>query len=242
MDSTTIRQIRKQFDLSQERFAQLLGVSMQSVRRWENGLAKPLPILSLRLEQLERQASTQVRRGGGVMADKVKDRGRGIGVDFGLGLGGLFKGMGSLMDVLAKMDEEGGQETGRSGTVEAMGGKAKGVYGFSVRLGLGGKPVVERFGNIQETASGAVVAEAREPLVDVLDEEDHILVLAELPGIDEKDIRTRVDGDILEISASTGDRQYEKEILLSSAVDAENVETRYGNGVLEVRLTKVQSD
>jgi len=148
--------------------------------------------------------------------------------------------LGSLMEVLARMDEEGKQEMSRSGTVEAGGGRARGVYGFSVRLGLGGKPVVERFGNIRETASGAVVAETREPLVDILDEGDRVLVVAELPGVDEKDIHVRVDGDILEIAASTGDRQYEKEVFLPSAVDRESVETRYRNGVLEVRLAKVR--
>ncbi len=175
------------------------------------------------------------------MGEENRNRGQGIGLDIGLGLGGLFKGMGSLLEVVDKMAEEGREETSKTGTVEAMGGKVKGVYGFTVRLGLGGKPVVEQFGNIRETPSGAVVTQTREPLVDVLDEGDHILVIAEIPGIEEGDVHVKVEGDILEIAASRGARQYHKEVLLPKAADPEKVETSYRNGILEVRLAKVQS-
>ncbi len=36
-----IKEIRKQFCLSQEEFAKKLGVSFTSVNRWENGQTKP---------------------------------------------------------------------------------------------------------------------------------------------------------------------------------------------------------
>ncbi|MDP3064090.1 MAG: archaeal heat shock protein Hsp20 [Chloroflexota bacterium] len=150
----------------------------------------------------------------------------------------MFKGVGGLLELVARMTEEGKEETTRTGQVEAMGGKVKGVYGFTVKVGLGGKPVVEQFGNIRETPSGAVVAETREPLVDVLDEGDHILVIAEMPGVDEADVRVKVEGDILEIAASTGEREYRKEVLLPSAVDPKSLQSSYRNGVLEIRLAK----
>lgn len=155
-----------------------------------------------------------------------------------MGLGGVFKGIGSLLDLAAKMAQEGREEASGSGEASALGGKLKGVYGFSVRMGLEGRPVVEQFGNIRETATGPVVAESREPLVDVLDEGDHLQVIVELPGIEEKDIRLKVHGDILEMTASTQDRTYEKEVLLPLAVDPESLESSYRNGVLEIRLVK----
>lgn len=241
MEGTSVKEIRRRLGLSQERFAQRLGVSLQTVRRWESGLTRPLPIISLRLRVLEQQAQVQRRRGGPAMGEQVKRRDEGIAVDVGLGLGGLFKGVGSLLDIVTKMAEEGKDETSRTGAVEAMGGKAKGVYGFTVRVGLGGKPVVEQFGNIRETPSGAVVTETREPLVDVLDEGEHILVIAEMPGIEASDVHVKVAGDILEIAASRGARQYHKEVLLPTAASPENVATSYRNGILEVRLAKVQS-
>ncbi len=174
------------------------------------------------------------------MGEETRGRDEGFTMDVGLGLGGLFKGVGSLLEVLSKMAEEGKEETTRMGTIEGLGGRAKGVYGFSVRLGAEGEPVVERFGNIGETPSGAVVAETREPLVDVLDEEEGILVVAEMPGVDEKEIRVRAEGDVLKIMASGGQRRYHKEVLLPSPVDPGRVATSYKNGILEARLTKTK--
>ena len=114
----------------------------------------------------------------------------------------------------------------------------RGVYGFTVTTGLGGKPVVQRFGNIHETDSGPVVAETREPLVDVLDEGDSLAVIAELPGVEESDINLAVEGDILEITASTRDRKYQKEVLLPTLVNPESLESSYRNGVLEINMAK----
>lgn len=168
----------------------------------------------------------------------MSGREEGVKVNVDIGLGGLFKGIGSLLDLVSKIAEEGEAQTSRSGEIEALGGKLKGVYGFSVRTGLGGKPVIEHFGNIQETETGAVVAETREPLVDVLDEGGRLVVIAELPGVEEKDIHLKVEGDILEIVASSKDRKYQKEVLLPSAVDPESLESSYRNGVLEIRLAK----
>ena len=61
---------------------------------------------------------------------------------------------------------------------------------------------------------------------------------AELPGVDESDIHTQVEGDILEITASTQHRKYFKEQLLPAPVDAHSLESSYRNGVLEIRLAK----
>ena len=155
-----------------------------------------------------------------------------------IGFGGLFKGIGNLLDLVSKMAAEGKPETTGAGEIEGLGGALKGVYGFSVRMGLGGSPVIEEFGNIRETEAGPVVAGAREPLVDVLDEGDRVLVVVELPGVEEKDIQLRVAGDILEVSAAGRDRKYHKEVLLSALVDAGSLESAYRNGILEVRLAK----
>jgi HSP20 family protein len=107
-----------------------------------------------------------------------------------------------------------------------------------VKIGLGGKPVIEPFGNIKATERGAVVAEVREPIVDVFDEGDSVLVVAELPGVEESDIHLEVRDDILNLMAEDQDRKYSKEVLLPSAVDADTMESTYKNGVLEIKLAK----
>jgi transcriptional regulator with XRE-family HTH domain len=47
-----VRETRKRLGLTQVQFAQALGVSFQSVNRWENCKTKPLPIV---LKQIESQ-------------------------------------------------------------------------------------------------------------------------------------------------------------------------------------------
>ena len=166
---------------------------------------------------------------------ETRDKG-GAAVE--IGLGGLFKGIGSLLDLVSKMAEEGKEEASRSGEIHGLGGKLKGVYGFSVRVGLGGTPVIEQFGNIRDTDTGPVVAETREPLTDVVEETDRLTVIVELPGVDEKDIQLRAEDDILEMSAASRARKYHKEVLLPAPVDPASLKSAYRNGVLEVTLAK----
>ncbi|MBI2166438.1 MAG: helix-turn-helix domain-containing protein [Chloroflexi bacterium] len=230
-----IRQLRFRLGLSQERFARLLGVSLQSVRRWEAGISRPLPIIELRLEELARQVG-KTSTGGATMTGRQSKPGAGIEIE--LGLGDLFKGLGGLFDLVSRVAEEGAAEETRSGVKDVLGGKGKAVYGFSVRAGLGGRPVIESFGNVRTTEAGSVVEEVREPLVDLFDEGDTLRVVAEIPGVEEKDIRADVRGDILTLAAEARDRKYYKEVLLPSLVEGKDLKQSYRSGILELTLKK----
>jgi HSP20 family protein len=164
-------------------------------------------------------------------------------VNLDLGLGGMFKGLGELLDVisdLADKAESADGEISQSGEfdVKGLGDKARGVYGFSIRSGIGGgAPRVERFGNIRKTEEGPVVADVREPLVDTFDEGGEILIVAELPGVSEAQVQVELKDDILTI-ATSGDRRYAKEILLDAPVEPASLRQTYTNGILELRLQK----
>lgn len=161
---------------------------------------------------------------------------KGLEIDFGLG--GIFKGIGNLIDSFEKVMEEGKEEITETGEIKGFPGKAKGVYGFSVKMGIGGTPVVEKFGNIKETEMGVEVEEAREPLTDVIEEEDKVSVIVEIPGVDEENIKTEIKGDILNIEAHNKERKYAKEILLPCAVEEKYIKSSYKNGILEISFPK----
>jgi len=228
MEDKQIKGLRIELSLSQEKFAQLLGVSLQTVRRWEEGLTKPLPILNLKLEELRKRLEDA----------SMTEQKRKVGGEFEFGFGSLFKGISSLFDLVSKMTEEGEEEYTQTGEIKGLGDRAKGVYGFSVKMGLGGKPVIEQFGNIKATERGAVVDEVREPIADVFDEGEKLVVISELPGVEEKDIHLEVKDDVLNLSAEAKDRKYSKEVLLPSPIDADSMESSYKNGVLEIKLRK----
>ncbi len=165
--------------------------------------------------------------------------------DFGLGkvkLGNIFENLGKLVDFAEKL-KTAGDEIRKEGEFTIPGKKeVKGVYGFSVRMGLdrngASRPVVEPFGNIKKTPKGAIVDETREPLVDVFDEPDGIHIVAEMPGIEGGEIQCEVKGDVVILN---GGKRYSKEIVLSSPVEAEPVEKNYKNGVFELKLKKKTS-
>ena len=172
-------------------------------------------------------------------AGKQKETKEDITID--LGFGGLFKGLGNFLDLVSEMTEEDKQEVTRKGEfrVKGLGEKARGVYGFTIRTGIGGTPKVEPFGNIRSTEEGPVVAEVREPLVDVFDEGEEIVIVAELPGVSQEDIRVEAQDDIVSLE-TTGARKYAKEILLPESVDAPTLTKSYNNGILELRLKKAK--
>jgi HSP20 family protein len=176
------------------------------------------------------------------MTKDKNEKNEGLDIDFGIGrlsLGGLFKGIENLVDLAAKLKDAGGQinkegEIDLSNLKEGM----KGVFGFSVKTAVGGRPVVESFGNVRKTPNGPTVEEEREPLTDVFDEDQEIRVYAEMPGVKQEDIKLDLKEDILDISAQTGDRKYHKEILLPVKVQAETMSFTYNNGILEIKVKK----
>ncbi len=50
-----VKETRKRLGLTQLQFAQTLGVSFQSVNRWERGRTKPLPIILKQIEGMVRE-------------------------------------------------------------------------------------------------------------------------------------------------------------------------------------------
>ena len=173
--------------------------------------------------------------------DKKKEE-EGLDIDFEIGklsFGGLFKGIEKLIGLAAELKEAGG-EIKKEGEIDLGRLKEgmKGVYGFSIKTAVGGKPVVETFGNIKKTPEGPVVEEEREPLTDVFDEKDEVVVIAEIPGVSEDGISVDLKGDILEISAAGKNRKYRKEVLLPVQVKKEALSYTFKNGILEVRIKK----
>lgn len=168
---------------------------------------------------------------------KKNEKDEDLGIDFGLG--GLFKGIEKLIDLAADL-KEAGDEIKKEGEIDFSHLKKgmKGVYGFSIKTMTGGRPVVESFGNIKKTPKGPTVEEEREPLTDVFDEKEEVRVYAEMPGVNEEDIKLDLRGDILDILAKSGDRKYHKEILLPVKVKSETLISSYKNGILEVKIRK----
>jgi HSP20 family protein len=164
--------------------------------------------------------------------------------DIGLNFGGFLGKLGSVMEKLVDLAETG-QTLSRTGELKGLDphGKLRGVYGFSIKTGLGDQGErevkIEPFGNIRRESSGdAVVEDIREPLVDVYEEEDHVLVLAEIPGVSKKDVQLELADDRLTIRAQRGEKRYCKDVSLPETFTQQNMRWECTNGILKIRLDR----
>jgi len=80
--------------------------------------------------------------------------------------------------------------------------------------------------------------EIREPLIEVFDENEHLEVLAELPGVEEKNIQVNISENKIAISATDKNRRYQGETILPTNVETMPQQKTYANGVLKIRLKK----
>jgi HSP20 family protein len=94
------------------------------------------------------------------------------------------------------------------------------------------------------------------PAVDIYETKDDLVVTAELPGVKEKDVHLSIVGDVLSLRGQrvldnqvkeenyhrierwTG--SFERHIQLPIRVQADRVRATYRDGVLEIRLPKVE--
>lgn len=142
----------------------------------------------------------------------------------------MFEEMEEMMRELFERAEKGELEQGKPI-----------VYGWSMRIGPDGKVVVDEFGNTGRKKQGELTDE-REPITDVINEKENIVVICELPGVNKEDIKLSVNEKSVSIKVDTAERKYSKNIRLPATVDIKNVEAHYKNGVLEVRLKKIKED
>jgi len=113
-------------------------------------------------------------------------------------------------------------------------------YGYTMTVGPDGMPVVKQYGNAKPELSPT--SDTREPLVDTLvdDKEKLVKLVAEMPGVEKKDVKIVVDGKIVNIDAENGDKKYHAKVPIQHKVDENSVKASYKNGILEIIFKQVE--
>jgi len=113
------------------------------------------------------------------------------------------------------------------------------VYGYSMTIGPDGKPVVREFGNVKRSGDPLKgITEQREPLIDVVDGDKQVSIIAEIPGVNKEDIEMSVRDRVLTISVDTEQRKYMKELQLPESAEVDGAKSSYNNGILEITFPK----
>lgn len=89
-----------------------------------------------------------------------------------------------------------------------------------------------------QRVSGDKKLKEPKPLIDILEGNDDIAVVAQFAGFNREDLRINVKDQKLILSVATSDRKYRKCLNLPKRVIASTLCTTYKNGVLEIRLKK----
>jgi HSP20 family protein len=159
------------------------------------------------------------------------------------GLDGLFRGIASLLQTANDLAVRAGDDGTPVQVNRAAGvpGALKVSYGASLRVGPRVAPPYRRPRTVRQNARREpIIDDAREPITDVFDEGDHVVVIAELPGVDRAEVSWRVlDGRRLVIHAESADHKYVKTIDLPALVNEQAAACGCENGVMELRLWKV---
>ncbi|MBN1682377.1 Hsp20/alpha crystallin family protein [Candidatus Bathyarchaeota archaeon] len=117
------------------------------------------------------------------------------------------------------------------------------VYGYSVKIGKDGKPIIREFGNMKQNLDNksnkpVYLQEAREPLIDIIEEIDQVKIIAEIPGVEKEEINLFLIPKKLTINVTNPDKKYFKEIDFLFEVDENTATSTYKNGILETTIKK----
>jgi len=110
------------------------------------------------------------------------------------------------------------------------------VYGYSVRIGPNGKPIIKGFGNINP-GQPQLYTHAMEPLIDVIEDDEDVEVIAELLGVPKEDIQLHATEQTVTINVDTPERRYHKELELPK-IDESSARSTYENGILRINFKK----
>ncbi len=103
-------------------------------------------------------------------------------------------------------------------------------------VGPDGKPVVKEYGNVKPGL--LPTSDTREPLVDTLvDEKEKVLKLvAEMPGVEKKDVKVVVENKTVSIDAEHGKKKYHAKVPIQHKVNKDSAKASYTNGILELKF------
>jgi HSP20 family protein len=110
------------------------------------------------------------------------------------------------------------------------------------------------FDTLFEPVNGSSRAQRWAPPIDLVEGEDHFLLKADLPGLDEDEVNIEVQDNVLTVSGERKQEQERKErgwyrlersygrfsrsLTLPEGVDADAIGASFDKGVLEVRIPK----
>jgi len=159
---------------------------------------------------------------------------------------GLLNGLWEFLKGIEELQNKGLEKSNQEEFSTPSGGR--GIFDYNIKVGslkkdnlsirpLKGKGKTINLDNVEkESLMDSVEKDA---LIDVFDKGNHILIVVELPYIQEKDLNFKVIKNVLKINAKTSKGSIEKEIKIPKGSKVDKIEkVSMKNNILEIKLKK----
>ncbi|OOM77814.1 Hsp20 family protein [Clostridium sp. BL-8] len=160
--------------------------------------------------------------------------------DDNIGLGSIFRGLDKLINIVGDMLENEESEVDIKGALNDPEKSKKVTANYGVNIKIGG----ENFKGIKDINSFNKMKDSYnkekiiEPATDVFDEEERVLIVMELPGVSEEDIKIEVESNILKIEAEVNNNIYIKNVKLSFVPITESITSQLNNSIYSIIINK----
>lgn len=164
----------------------------------------------------------------------------------------IFQSFQEEMDAMMKSTSSEYQENGPI------------TFGYSIRVGPDTKnqPEIRQWGNLNDFRRKQGLPELRGPLglssrsslptgsssptdqyVDIIDEEDHLKIIVEVPGFTKDNLNIEINevGSEITLKGKSELRELNQTIQLPSKIEAKTTNSSIKNGVLEIRGKKIEN-
>lgn len=165
-----------------------------------------------------------------------------------LGMGNFLDGVSNLINKFGDLAQRGEELRKSMGETENNSKPVRTSGGFTVRFGgmqgEAGQPTAVRPVNTggpkaagsRPSDKASTVPKEREANVELFEEEDHLLLLAEMPGVASDDVHLDFDNQTLMIQGQSKTALFKAKVELPKAYTSDQVAITANNGVVEIRF------
>jgi len=124
-----------------------------------------------------------------------------------------------------------------SGSFSGEAGKPM-KMGFSIKINPNGESSINQFGNVKIEQGKPVIRKKRVPLVDVNYSGKEIIITAEMPGVEERELKISAFENMVLIDSTNLSSPYFKKVVLREKANPKSLKHSFNNGILEIGLKK----
>lgn len=152
----------------------------------------------------------------------------------------IFKGLGRFINLVADMIENDENEVNIEGIINdpEKNKKIDAKYGVNIKIG-GENFSSEKLNKFKNNSNlDRIISKVIEPMIDIFEEVDKIIIVMEIPMVKEEDIKLEINENILTMNAVNKELSYYKTIKLNFIPRENSVKTKLNNSIYSIVIDK----